>query len=78
MFAELNWMTFPERVNYQKAILVFKIVHGLTPSYLHKLFQPTSEIHNRSLRSTVDTQVKFGNLQKYANLFWIQDMQCHS
>ena len=52
MFAELNWMTFPERVNYQKAVLMFKIMHGLTPSYLHNLFQFTSEIHNRSLRST--------------------------
>ena len=52
MFAELNWMTFPERVNYQKAVLMFKIMHGLTPSYLHNLFHFTSEIHNRSLSST--------------------------
>ena len=52
MFAELYWMTFPERVNYQKAVLMFKIMHGLTPSYLHNLFQFTSEIHNRSIRLT--------------------------
>ena len=51
MFAELNCLTYPERVNYQKAVLMFIIMHGLTPSYLHNLFQFTSEIHNRSLRS---------------------------
>ena len=51
MFAEQNWMTLPERVSYQKAVLMFKIMHGLTPSYLHNLFHFRSEIHNRSLRS---------------------------
>ena len=24
LFAELNWMTFPERVNFQKAVMMFK------------------------------------------------------
>lgn len=52
LFAQLNWMTFPERVDYQKAVLMYKTMHGLTPPYLHSLFQFTSEIHTRSLRST--------------------------
>ena len=54
MFAELNWMTFPEMVNFQKAVMMFKIIHSLTPSYLHNLFQFTNVIHNRSLRSTFE------------------------
>lgn len=54
MFAQLKWMTFPDRVNYQKAILVYKIMHDLTPSYLQNLFQFTSEIHTRTLRSTAE------------------------
>ena len=52
MFSELHWMTFPDRVDYQKAILMYKITHNLTPSYLSDLFQFTSEIHSRTLRST--------------------------
>ena len=52
MFSELHWMTFPDRVDYQKAILMYKIAHNLKPSYLSDLFQFTSEIHSRTLRST--------------------------
>ena len=54
LFAELNWMTFPERVKYQKAVLMFKIMNNLTPSYLNNLYSYTSDIHQRSLRSTTD------------------------
>lgn len=54
MFTQLRWMTFPERVNYQKAILVYKIMHNLTPSYLQTLFQFTNEVHTRNLRSTAE------------------------
>ena len=28
MFSELKWMTFPERVLYQKAIQMFKTIRG--------------------------------------------------
>ena len=52
MFSELHWMTFPDRVDYQKAILMYKITHNLTPSNLSDLFQFTSEVHSRTLRST--------------------------
>lgn len=52
LFTELNWMKFPERVVYQKAILMFKTMHDLAPSYLKDIFRYTGEIHNRNLRST--------------------------
>ena len=54
MFTQLRWMAFPERVNYQKAILVYTIMHNLTPSYLQNLFQFTNEVHTRSLRFTAE------------------------
>ena len=50
MFSELKWMKFPERVKYQKAILMFKI--NLAPQYLQDLFTHTTDIHQRALRST--------------------------
>ena len=38
LFRELNWMTFPERVLFQKAVLMYKIFSGLAPSYLRDTF----------------------------------------
>ena len=29
MFAELHWMKFPDRVDYQKAIIMYKILNNL-------------------------------------------------
>ena len=34
---ELNWQTFPERVTYQKAILMYRIINNICPDYLKKL-----------------------------------------
>ena len=52
MFLELKWMKFPERVIYQKAILMYKISNNLAPQYLQDLFTHTTDIHQRALRST--------------------------
>ena len=47
LFAELNWLKFPDRVDYQKAVLIHKIMNNLTPNYLNELYQFTSDIHQR-------------------------------
>jgi hypothetical protein len=39
LLRELHWLRFPERINYKLAVLVFKCLNGLAPSYL------TSELH---------------------------------
>ena len=36
LFKELNWQTFPERVTYQKAILMYRIINNICPDYLKK------------------------------------------
>ena len=54
MFAELHWMKFHDRVDYQKAIIMYKILNNLTPSYLKEYFTFTSDVHHRSLRSTTE------------------------
>ena len=41
-FAELNWMIFPERVKFQKAIMMFKSMNNLAPPYIGQLFQYTN------------------------------------
>ena len=37
LFAELKWLTFPDRVDNQKAVLMYKIMNNLTPNYLNEL-----------------------------------------
>ena len=41
LFAELNWMIFPERVKFQKTIMMFKSMNKLAPPYIGHLFQHT-------------------------------------
>ena len=36
LFKEFNWQTFPERVTYQKAILIYRIFNDMCPDYLKK------------------------------------------
>jgi len=55
LFSQLKWMTFPERVIYQKAIQMYKTLSGTSPNYLEIPF--TSDIHSRTLRSSHDTQL---------------------
>ena len=52
LFAELRWMAFPERVKYQKAVLMYKTLHGQAPEYLANSFTFNSDIHQRQLRSS--------------------------
>lgn len=51
LFSMLNWMTFRDRIQYQKAILVYKILNNLAPSYLSNLFLHTCDTHSLNLRS---------------------------
>ena len=37
LFKELNWQTFPERIIYQKAILMYRIINNICRDYLKKL-----------------------------------------
>ena len=69
MFAELNWMKFPDRITYQKSVLMYKIFNNLTPSYLQEFFTFTSDIHQRSLRSTSDNllYIPKPNIELYRN-----------
>ena len=54
LFNQLSWMTFSERVTFQKAVMMYKIFNNPTPSYLPEYFKMTSDIHQRSLRSTAE------------------------
>lgn len=54
LFARLNWLPFPQRIEFHKAILLYKIFSNQAPIYLNDIFTPVSSVHSLSLRSTTD------------------------
>ena len=52
LFKELNWQTFPERVTYQSAILMYRIINNICPDYLKNYVSYTSYISCRDTRFT--------------------------
>jgi len=50
LFEELNWQTFPERVTYQKAILMYRIISNICPDYLKNDVSYTSDVSCRDTR----------------------------
>ena len=54
MFKELGWQHINKRLTYNKAVLTYKALIKLTPEYITNLLKPVSEIHSRSLKSSVN------------------------
>ena len=50
LFEKLGWLTVYERLEYNKAIVLYKSTHDLTPSYISDLFEFHSS-HNYHVRS---------------------------
>ena len=51
MFNTLGWHTVTQRRNYNKAVLIYKMLIDLTKSYISYLVTPVAQLHNRTLRS---------------------------
>jgi len=52
LLRELHWLSFPERINYKLALLVFKCLNGLAPPYLACAFLCVADTESRQwLRS---------------------------
>ena len=71
LFSHLNWMTFSEMVEYQKAILMYITMHNPAHTYLSELFQYTNEVYEHLLRSTHDNllYVPKPNIEVFRNSF---------
>ena len=52
VLCELGWMTLEAMRKRQKAILMFKILNGLTPPYLSQMFTHSASFHDYGLRSS--------------------------
>ena len=50
MLEELGWLSVPKWLVFNKAILTFKALNKLTPTYISDLLKPIPEFHSLSLR----------------------------
>ena len=47
LLRDLHWLRYPERIDYKLAVLVYRCIHGLAPSYLADEFTRVPEIGSR-------------------------------
>ena len=52
MFKKLEWLTIYNRINYFRAVMMYKCMNGLAPEYLTEFFKKGSSVNNYTLRST--------------------------
>ena len=55
LFKQLGWMRFDERSNFRKAVMMYKALHTLAPTYISSKFTYTNTIHQVNLRSSSDS-----------------------
>ena len=52
MFQQLGWLSVPNRIKYNKAVLTYRALNDMTPEYISKLLKPMSQMHTLNLRSS--------------------------
>ena len=52
LFKCLKWLTIYQCVEYQTVLMVYKSLHGLTPSYISDLFHTSGENYGYNLRNS--------------------------
>ena len=52
VFDQLGWSNLAEQRQYPKAIMMFQIINGLTPSYFSDMFTRTSSLSDYGLPSS--------------------------
>ena len=58
LLQDLHWLSIRERIDYKLAVLVFRCLHGLAPSYLSNGLQRIAEVDSRRrLRSAQTAQL---------------------
>ena len=50
MFKQLGWVSVASRLQYNKAVLTYKALNDLTPSYISDLLKPSELTSNCHLR----------------------------
>ena len=45
---KIHWLPITKRIDFKVAVMVFKCINGLAPSYLNDMCMPVALIHTRS------------------------------
>ena len=65
LLRDLHWLRYPDRIDYKLAVLVYRCLHGLAPSYLADEFTRVSEIvSRRNLRSASTANLVVPHFQR--------------
>ena len=59
LLRDLHWLWYPERIDYKLAVLVYRCLHGLAPSYLADEFTRVSEVESRRNLQPVSSCLAF-------------------
>ena len=71
LFADLGWESLQSRRNKHKLVIFYKILNGLSPSYLSDLVPPLiQDTTHYNLRNSSDTQTLHANTNLYFNSFF--------
>jgi hypothetical protein len=71
LYEEVGWEELAPRRRFHRALVMFKIMNGLAPSYLYDLIPPRVEARTAyNLRNRADLQQPFARLQTYAQSFF--------
>ena len=57
MFKELEWQTFPESVQYQQALPMYKSLNDLACPYMAGIFQYVKDTERNNLRSATNDKL---------------------
>ena len=52
LFNQLGWLSIPDRLKYNEAVLTYQAINKLSPEYITQLLKPVSEVHTLNLRSS--------------------------
>jgi len=55
--AILHWLRLPERVNFKLALMAYRVLNGMAPSYLNQLVPVSNLPGRRRLRSSFTSQL---------------------
>ena len=69
LFSKLNWLSFSERVQFRKAILVFKCVNRMTPMYMTNMFTSLTHIRETRQSTRMALTIPFARKNCYATSF---------
>ena len=56
LLRELHWLRIRERIDFRLAVLTFRCLHGLAPSYLAAELRRVSDVESRRRLRSADTQ----------------------